>query len=344
MGDQHQREHEHDGGRGLRGRLRAALVPHRHDAAGSTDSALETSRKGMRALAISFGGLMVTALLQVLVVAVTDSVALLSDTIHNFSDALTAVPIAIAFSIGRRAATSRHTYGFGKAEDLAGVVVVVLIAASAALAGYEAVRRLLDPQELDSVWLVAVAGGVGFLGNEIVARYRIRVGREIGSAALVADGLHARTDGFTSLAVVLGAVGVGLGFPIADPLIGLAITVAIVFVLFGAAREVLRRLMDAVDPELVEQVGAILAATPGVQGVEGVRLRWTGHELRAECEVGVDHDASLVEAHAVAHEAEHRLLHKVPRLTVALVHAEPVGDQGIDHHGVTRHHRQRATR
>lgn len=332
-------DHDHD--EGVWGRLRELLAAsHSHGPSTSTDTVLETSRKGMRALVVSFAGLMVTALLQVSVVAVTGSVALLSDTIHNFSDALTAVPIAIAFSVGRRAATSRHTYGFGKAEDLAGVVVVALIAASAVLAGYEAVQRLLRPEDVTSLGLVAGAAVIGFLGNEIVARYRIAVGREIGSAALVADGLHARTDGLTSLAVLFGAVGVGLGFPIADPLVGLAITVAILFVLKDAAREVLHRLMDAVDPDLVDQVTLLLRGTPGVEGVGAVRLRWIGHELRAECEIAVDPARSVIQAHDIAQEAEHRLLHGVPRLTAALVHADPVAEHGADHHATTRHHRR----
>ncbi|MFC7587084.1 cation diffusion facilitator family transporter [Nonomuraea antimicrobica] len=187
------------------GRIGHALAPHSHDSADKTDAALETSSRGMRVLAISFAVLMATAAVQAAVVVASGSVALLGDTLHNLADALTAVPLAIAFSLGRRAANRRYTYGYGRAEDLAGIVIVALIAASAALAGYEAVRRLLEPQEIRNVGWVAVAALIGFAGNEWVARYRIKVGREIGSAALVADGLHARTDGFTSLAVLLGA-------------------------------------------------------------------------------------------------------------------------------------------
>src|SRR5690606_23921282 len=228
---------------------------------------------------------------------VTGSVALLSDTIHNFADALTSIPLAIAFVLGRRAASRRYTYGFGRAEDLAGVVVVVLIAASAALAGYESVRRLVDPVPMTHAWVAMLAGFAGFVGNELVARYRIRVGREIGSAALVADGLHARTDGFTSLAVVAGAAGSMLGFPIADPIVGLAITVAILGVLRGAAREVLGRLMDAVEPDLTEHVERTAAGVDGVHAVRQVRLRWLGHSMRAELDVAVDGTLDVVAAH-----------------------------------------------
>ncbi len=293
----------------------------------------------MRVLAISFAALVVTAAAQAVVFAFSGSVALLGDTLHNIADALTAVPLAIAFSLGRRAATRRFTYGYGRAEDLAGIVIVAVIAGSAALAGYEAVQRLVRPQDVHALGWVAAAGVIGFLGNEWVARYRIRVGREIGSAALVADGLHARTDGFTSLAVLLGAGGAAVGFPLADPLVGLAITMAICFVLRDAAREIYRRLMDAVDPVLVEQAEQVVAATGGVRRVGAVRLRWIGHDLRAEVDIVVDPEASLLQAHAIAVEAEHRLIHQVPRLRAATVHTDPDGAGEVDHHAVLAGHR-----
>ena len=328
-------DHDHAPVSGLRARLRHLVTPHSHDAAVSMDRELEASSRGMRALLLSFLGLMVTALLQLVVFAVSGSVALLVDTIHNFADALTALPIAVAFTLGRRAATRRYTYGFGRAEDLAGIVVVLFIAASAAWAAVEAVRRLADPRELDHLGLVALAGVIGFAGNEAVARYRIAVGREIGSAALVADGLHARTDGFTSLGVVVSAAGVAMGVEVADPLVGLVITVAILVVLRDAARDVYRRLMDAVDPGLVEAVEATARATEGVRDVGEVRLRWIGHSLRAELEIVVDPGLSLAAAHAIAEDTEHRLLHEVPRLYAALVHADPDGHD----HRLTGHHR-----
>ncbi|GLW09121.1 cation efflux system protein [Microtetraspora sp. NBRC 13810] len=315
------------------------LTPHSHDSADRTDAALESSARGMRALGVSFAVLMVTAMAQSFVVAVSGSVALLGDTLHNFADALTAVPLAIAFLVGRRLATRRFTYGYGRAEDLAGIVIVALIAASAALAGYEAARRLVDPENVQALGWVAAAGVVGFAGNEWVARYRMRVGREIGSAALVADGLHARTDGFTSLAVLLGAGGSALGLPLADPVVGLLITVAICFVLRDAFREIYHRLMDAVDPRLVERAEGILASVPGVRRVGSVRLRWIGHALRAEVDIAVDHRLLLVEAHAVAVEAEHRLIHELPRLRAATVHADPDGPAGVDHHHPLLTHR-----
>ncbi len=287
------------------------------------DPALESSARGLRALWVSLAVLGATALAQAMVVLASGSVALLGDTVHNTADALTAVPLGVAFLLGRRAATRRFTYGYGRAEDLAGLVIVVMIAASAAFTAWTAVDRLLAPRDVAHVPAVAVAALVGFAGNEWVARYRIRVGRAIGSAALVADGLHARTDGFTSLAVLLGAGGAALGWRLADPLVGLAITAAIALVLRDAAREVFRRVLDAVDPALVDRAERALAGVAGVREVEELRLRWIGHRLRAEVAVVVDGEATLREAHRVAVEAEHALLHAVPRLTAALVHADP---------------------
>jgi cation diffusion facilitator family transporter len=319
---------------GLLGRIRHLVTPHSHDSSLAVDSALEASNRGIRTLLISLGVLGATAAVQAVVAALSGSVALLGDTLHNVADALTALPLGLAFWLGRRPANRRYTYGYGRAEDLAGVVIVVLIAASSALAAYEAITRLLHHEDVDHLWAVAAAAVVGFAGNEMVARYRIRVGREIGSAALVADGLHARTDGFTSLSVLLGAGGVALGWRWADPAVGLFITVAILAVLRDAAREVHRRLMDAVDPALVDQVDAVLLATPGVLGIGTTRLRWIGHRLRAECSVVVDGELTVTEGHRIAEECEHRLLHHVPRLTAALVHADVAGGT----HELTAHH------
>lgn len=328
----------HGHGHGHRwARLRHAVVPHHHDTADTVDRALETSRKGLRALWTSFCGLAATAAGQAVLVAFTGSVALLGDTLHNVADALTAVPIAAAFLLARRAATRRFTYGFGRAEDLAGLVVLAVIAASAALAAWEAVERLVSPQRVEHLGWVAAAGLLGFAGNELVARYRIRVGREIGSAALVADGLHARADGFTSLAVLGSVAGAALGWWWADPVVGLLITGAILAVLCGSAAVVFARVLDAVDPELVGQAERALAATPGVRGVGDLRLRWVGHALRVEAELEVDADLSLVRAHRIAHDAEHRLWHALPRLGGAIVHAHPAGPQ--EAHELVAHHR-----
>ncbi|MEV8123279.1 cation diffusion facilitator family transporter [Streptomyces sp. NPDC085944] len=340
--DEHPGRHHHSpAGRWRRvtHRLAHRLTPHSHESADKLDSALESSARGLRALWVSLAVLGATALAQAAVVMLSGSVALLGDTVHNTADALTAVPLGVAFLLGRRAATRRFTYGYGRAEDLASVVIVLTIAASAVLAAWTAVDRLLDPRPVTHVPAVAVAALVGFAGNEWVARHRIRVGREIGSAALVADGLHARTDGYTSLAVLLGAGGAALGRQLADPIVGLAITAAIVLVLRDAAREVFRRLMDAVDPALVDRAERVLSEIPGVRGVGELRLRWIGHRLRAEVALVVDGEATVREAHRIAVAAEHALLHAVPRLTAALVHADPAPSPGeADPHLALAHH------
>ena len=276
-GDEHGHAHAHGPEPpGVLTRLQHRLRPHSHDAADKVDAAMEGSAEGIRALWVSLGVLAATTVAQAAVVAVSGSVALLGDTLHNAADALTAVPLGVAFILGRRPPTRRYTYGYGRAEDLAGVAIVMAIAASSALAAFEAISRLLHPHAVSHLIAVAVAALIGFAGNELVARYRISTGRKIGSAALVADGLHARTDGFTSLAVLIGAGGVALGWDWADPVVGLLITVAILAVLRQAGREIYRRLMDAVDPALLDQAEQTLRATPGVLGVGQVRLRWVG--------------------------------------------------------------------
>ncbi|MDG4786594.1 cation diffusion facilitator family transporter [Micromonospora sp. WMMD1102] len=338
----HQHSQHHEPGRRLRHRLGHLVTPHSHDTADKVDTAMETSRAGLRALWISLAVLGATAAAQAVVVALSGSVALLGDTLHNVADALTAVPLGIAFLLGRRAATRTYTYGYGRAEDLAGIAIVATIAASAAFAGHEAVRRLLAPQDVRHLPYVAAAALLGFVGNELVARYRIGVGRRIGSAALVADGLHARADGFTSLAVLLGAGGAALGWRWADPLVGLLITAAILLVLKDAARQVYRRLMDAVDPDLVDRAEATLRAVPGVRQVTGIRMRWIGHRLHAEATLVVDAELSLLQAHEVAADAEHQLCHAVPRLTGATVHTDPASHAG-DHHHAELSHRRRST-
>lgn len=323
-GHHHHHDHHHRDRRGgLLGAVRDVIAPHSHDHADSVDDALASSAQGIRAVKISLLALGVTAIFQLVIVGLSGSIALAADTIHNFSDALTAIPLWIAFALGRRPATKRFTYGLGRAEDLAGLFVLTMIALSAAVAGYEAVRRLLHPVTIEHLGWVAAAGVIGFLGNELVALYRIRVGRRIGSAALVADGLHARTDGLTSLAVVVGALGVWLGFPLADPLIGLVITAAILVVLRTAARDVFTRLLDGVDPHLVETAEEALTGAPGVTGIQQLRMRWIGHQLHAEADVDIDPGLTLDQAQQLAHEAQHALTHAVPRVSRAVVHPHP---------------------
>ncbi|HKY78266.1 MAG TPA: cation diffusion facilitator family transporter [Acidimicrobiia bacterium] len=329
--DQGEHEHEH-------GFFRSLFSRHSHDSTSSIDSALESSEKGIRALWISLVGLGVTAVFQLVVALLTGSVALLNDTFHNFADAFTALPLWLAFSLGRRRPSDRYPFGYGRAEDLAGGAVVAMIALSAVVAAWEAVNRLLNPSEVRYLAAVIVASLVGFAGNELVAQYRIRVGREIGSAALVADGLHARTDGLSSLGVLAGALGVVAGFEQADAIAGLVIAALIVSVLRQAAGDVIARLMDAVDPALADRARRVLTGVEGVEGVGELRVRWIGHRLHAEAEIMVDGDLPLSSAHRIAEDARHCLLHDVPRLTSAIIHADPCGHDGVDHHADLDHH------
>ncbi|TYL53702.1 cation diffusion facilitator family transporter [Agromyces mariniharenae] len=321
LDDRSDHDHLHEHGRGIRGVLREFFVPHTHDAADSVDDALEASAQGVRALKISLFVLLATTVLQLAVVFLSNSVALLADTVHNFADALTAVPLWIAFALARRLPSRRYPYGYGRAEDLAGLFIVAVVALSAVVAAWQAIDRLIHPRPVEHLALLALAGLIGFAGNEAVAIYRIRVGRRIGSAALVADGVHARTDGFTSLAVVLGAAGVALGFPIADPIIGLAISAVIMVLLWGTVRSVGRRLMDGIEPDLLDRAEHALAHADGVAGVASVRLRWSGHRLSGDADVVLEGDPTLRAAEAVAAEAEGRVRRAVPNLDRFAVHA-----------------------
>jgi cation diffusion facilitator family transporter len=340
--DDHDHDHSHESGRF--GWLRE-LLPfghgHSHGAV-NVDLALESSERGIWALKISLLGLGATALFQVIIVLISGSVALLADTIHNFSDALTAIPLWIAFVLGQRAPTRRYTYGFGRAEDVAGIFIVAMIFLSAVIAAYESYQKLMSPEPLRNVGWVIAAAIIGFLGNEAVALFRIRIGKEIGSAALIADGQHARVDGLTSLAVLFGAVGSMLGFPLADPIVGLLITIAILFILKDAAVTMWQRLMDAVDPEIVDSIERVTSAVPGVQSAHDVRVRWLGHKLQTELHIIVDEDLPTRESHRIAEAVRDALFHAQPRLAVINIHVDPCGHSGAEAHTLTAHHTQPA--
>lgn len=321
--DDHGHDHGHDRGNRFVAAARELFVPHSHDAVDKVDDALENDRRGIKAVKVSFAALIVTAFVQVVIVAITGSVALLADTIHNFSDALTAIPLLVAFRLARRPANDRFTYGYRRAEDIAGLFIVAMIALSAVLAAWQAVDRLIDPRPIENLGVLFVAGVVGFAGNELVALYRIREGKAIGSAALVTDGYHARTDGFTSLAVALGALGVWAGFERADPVIGLLISVAIFFVLRDAARQIYYRLMDAVEPELVARVRREVEAVTGVHAADSVKVRWLGHRLVADIVVDVDAGLTVGAGHAVAVTVQQRLVERVAHVDEVHVHVHP---------------------
>lgn len=332
-------DHDHDPAPGRLGRLLEAvpfLRGHSHGEA-QVDRALETNARGIWALKVSLAGLGATALFQVVIVLMSGSVGLLADGIHNVSDALTAIPLWIAFALARRPATRRYTYGYGRAEDIAGVIIVLMIFLSSLVAAYESSQKLLHPEPLRYVWWVMAAALVGFVGNEGVAILRMRIGRQIGSAALVADGQHARVDGWTSLAVLLGAVGSLLGFPLADPIIGILITLVILFIVKDSAVTMWRRLMDAVDPQQVEAVEREARAIAGVSDVHEVRLRWIGHTLHTELQITVDEDLSTWESHQIAEQVRHALFDAQPKLATVTVHVDPCGHRGKDPHGPQAH-------
>lgn len=334
--------HDHDGhehGSGLWAKVRDMVRPHSHDVTDKLDTALEASALGIRTTKISLTVLMGTALAQLAIALFSGSVALFADLVHNIADAMTSVPLWIAFVVGRRMQTSRYPYGYRRAEDLAGIFIVLMIAASLVLIGWESVHRLLDPQPMDHLGWVLLAGIIGIAGNEVVAVYRLRVGRRIGSAALVADGYHARSDTLASFAVVAAVIGTWLGYPIADPIVGLIICVLIAWILKSTAQQLFRRLMDGVEPGLVEAIQQVAARVDGVQSVDRARARWMGHRLLADVTVTVDRDLSVAAGHDVAEHVRHDLLHDVRHLEDASVHVNPCSHDGPDPHDTTAHHR-----
>lgn len=304
---------------------------HRHTH-GVVDPSLITTTRGLWAIKWSFLGLLITALLQAVVVWLSGSAALLADTIHNLADACTALPLWVAFTLARWQPSRRFSYGYGRVEDLAGVAIVLTIVLSAIGAGYASLTRLVHPQPIDHLWVVIGAAIFGFLGNEAVAVFRIKVGHEIGSAALVADGYHARVDGLTSLAVLGGAVGVWAGYPLLDPLVGLLITVVILRIVWQSGRAVFTRLLDGVDPEVIDAITHAAQHTPGAQQVTEVRARWVGHRLHAEVNVTVNADLSVQEGHMIATAVRHQILHQVPHLSQAIIHVDPINASGEAFH------------
>lgn len=311
------------------------FVAHDHDHAPAS-AILDTGAVGIRATKVSLVALGVTALIQAVIVVVSGSVALFSDTLHNLTDALTAIPLWIAFAVGRRPATQRYTYGFNRAEDWAGLVIVLAIAVSAGLVIWESIQRLIEPRPIEQIPWVIAAGVVGGLGNELVARYRMRVGESIGSEALITDGRHARTDALTSLAVVVAGVGAAFGQAWIDPVAGLVVAVPILWLLIRSARRIFRRLGDGIEPEVLSQAASTIAQVEGVESVEELRVRWHGHQLRISASVSVQPDLSVKEGHDIAHAVEHDLHHAFGTPVVATIHIEP--SDHPDKHEVTAHH------
>jgi cation diffusion facilitator family transporter len=318
---------------------------HEHDHAydahghvhGVVDPSVFTTQQGIWAVKWSFAGLSATALFQVIIVLLSGSVALLADTIHNIGDAATAIPLWFAFTLARKKPSKRFTYGYGRVEDLAGVAIVITILFSAVIAGYQSIDRLMHPQKVEYLWAVAIASIVGFLGNEAVAIFRIRVGKEIGSVALIADGHHARLDGLTSLSVLFGAVGVWLGYPLADPVVGFLISAAILRIVWESGKAVFTRMLDGVDPEIIDEIRHAVNHAPGVQDVTEVRVRWIGHRLHAEINVAVTPDLTVEKGHDIAMEVRHQLLHSLRYLSNVTIHIDALHASGEQHHLISDH-------
>lgn len=310
---------------------------HHHDHGQLPLDASAMTRQGMRTLLISFAGLLLTASFQLIVVLLSGSVALLSDTIHNFADASTAIPLWIAFRLSSKPASKRFTYGLGRLEDVAGLLIIITILASAVLIAYEAIHRLIHPQPISHIGLVAVASIIGFLGNEIVAQYRIKTGKEIGSAALVADGYHARVDGLTSLAVLISATGSWFGYPIFDPIISIAISILILRIVYSSSKSVILRLIDGVDPTFVEQIRSTAKKVMGVLDISEVRIRWLGHRLFADANIAVESNLPVDKAHEIAGRVRHELLHNLNFLSDVIIHVDPINASGEKHHEINEH-------
>jgi cation diffusion facilitator family transporter len=311
---------------------------HGHDHAGHShgvvDPSITTSERGLWAVKWSGIILIGIALLELVVVTLSHSTALLADMIHNFGDAATVIPLWIAFALMRRAPRQRFPFGYGRVEDLAGVLIVAVLIANALFAGYEAVTRIIRPEPITHLWIVAAMSLISFVGNEGIAILRIKVGREIGSAALIADGRHARVDGWTALAVLLGAIGVWFGFPLADPIMGLVITAAILGVVWASAKTIFTRILDGVEPGVIDDLRHAALDVSGVQDVTDVRARWIGHRLYAEANVIVSQELTVGDGHKIAAAVQHQLIRHVPHVETALIHICPDDSTGAEHHAV----------
>ena len=280
----------------------------------AADRAFLDNQLAVRTVWIALAALGLTTALQIVIYIASNSVALLADTVHNLGDALNSIPLLFAFYIARRAANRRYTYGYGRLEDIAGVFIVISIGFSAAYILYESVQRLFNPLPLDNLEWIALAALVGFVGNELVALMQIRVGRRIGSDAMIADGQHALIDGLTSLAVLIAVIGTLIGLPILDPIVGVVIALAIVGITWNAIKAVWYRMMDAVDPHQVEHVEAHVRGLEGVDNVLTLRLRWVGHRMYGVAKVQVPADTTLAASQAIVHAVQHEASHVIPQL------------------------------
>jgi cation diffusion facilitator family transporter len=325
-------EHEHDHDKEGHG--------HEH---GRVDADLYGNKAGLRAVQISTAGMFLVAAIQFAIAGIGGSAGLFADALHNLGDVLTTIALWIAFVLSNRAANHRYTYGYYRSEDLAGIFIVLVIIASAVAAAIESIQKLTSGAAPTQLYLSMAAALIGVAGNEILAQYKITVGKRINSVPLIADGQHSRIDGLTSLAAFIGLIGVALGFPKADPLAGLIITVVILTVVYSTTRSVLQRLLDAVDPRLIPSILTTASEVPGVESVTDPRARWVGHTLHVSLNIEVDPEITLASAHDIAEEVRHRLFHQINGISAAIIHTDPAG-HGEDFHQSMAHHVQEAQR
>jgi len=318
--EHHRHEHEHGGG-GILGTVATILhLPgfghdHEHSYTDlASERAFQDNQLGIRTVWLALLALSVTTVLQIVIYLASGSVALLGDTVHNFGDAANSVPLLIAFYLARRAASNRYNYGYGRAEDVAGIFIVISIAFSAGYIMWESILRLLNPQPLSNLGWLTAAAIIGFIGNELVAMMQIRVGRQIGSDAMIADGQHARVDGLTSLAVLGAVFGALVGLPILDPIIGIVIGIAIVGITWNAVKSMWYRLMDAVDPHMLHHMEHAVIDTEGVLELKQIRARWVGHRLHADVIVKLDSDLTIAASQQIISQIEKNLHKEAPQL------------------------------
>ena len=333
--DEH--NHDHD-----QGEPHHAEQGHGH-VHGKVDADLYGNRAGLRAVQISTAGMFLVSAIQFAIAWIGGSAGLFADALHNFGDVFTTIALWIAFVISNRAANQRYTYGYYRSEDLAGIFIVLVIIASATASAVESIQKLTSGNIPTQIYLSMAAALVGVAGNELLAQYKISVGKRINSVSLIADGHHSRIDGLTSLAAFIGLVGVQIGFPKADPIAGIVITIVIVTVVFSTARSVLQRLLDAVDPHVVPSIITVASAVTGVEEVTDVRARWIGHTLHVAMNIEVDAELTLSKAHAIAEEVRHQLFHHIKGISEVLIHTDPSSASG-DHHQELAHHIQEAQR
>jgi cation diffusion facilitator family transporter len=290
--------------------------------AGVHSHTLPDEKAATRAVIVSAVALGIAAVVEFAGSRQSHSAGVLADALHNAGDVLTTLVLLGAFAVARRPATRRFPSGFGRVEDVATLVIVLVIVFTAAAAALESLTRILSTEGYQNAGPALAAAAVGVVANHGVSEYKIRVGRRIRSLALEADGLHSRLDAIVSAGAFVGLALAWMGFAIADPLSGLAITIAIVYILAGTVGRLVLRMMDAVDPAVIEQITTAALSAKGVLGVHDVRARWVGRELVAVIHIDCPPDSTLAQAHDIAQAVEHEVEHRVPAVRLD-VHMDP---------------------